>query len=179
MPSGGDSGGNWIFLSIKNVLRHVNMFLFLNQNLGVVYLSVCMYMLSTCSSCIDASLLLSISIENSIVSTVSKVKYSVSHQTENTWYRPPLPSTILGYGLLVIYLSDLLGSIRNWASQKLNWILIPSAANLVMKDLCLNLTYKQSFKRNACGFTSCAFGSWILIPSAMNSVMKELICQRG
>jgi len=42
MPSGGHSGGNWIFLSIKHVLRHVNMFL--NQNLGVVYLSVCMCM---------------------------------------------------------------------------------------------------------------------------------------
>ena len=42
MPSGGDSGGNWIFLSIEHVLRHVNMFLILNQNLGVVYLSVCM-----------------------------------------------------------------------------------------------------------------------------------------
>ena len=46
-------------------------------------------MLSTCLSCIDASLLLSIGIEKSIVSTVSKVKYSVSYRTENTWYRPP------------------------------------------------------------------------------------------
>ena len=66
------------------------MFLFLNQNLGVVYLSVCVCMLSTCLSCIDASLLLSIGIEKRIVLTVSKVKYSVSYRTENTWYRPPL-----------------------------------------------------------------------------------------
>ena len=96
MPSGGDSGGNWIFLTIKHVLRHVNMFLFLNQNLGVVYLSVCMCMLSTCLSCIDASLLLSIGIEKSIISTVSKVKYSVSYRAENTWYRPPLHNTHYG-----------------------------------------------------------------------------------
>jgi len=93
MPSGGDSGGNWIFLSIEHVLRNVNMFLFLNQNLGVVYLSVCRCMLSTCLSCIEASLLLSIGIEKSIVSTVSKVKYSVSYQTERTLYRPPLTQT--------------------------------------------------------------------------------------
>ena len=81
--------------SIEHVLRHVNMFLFLNQNLGVVYLSVCvcMCMLSTCLSCIDASLLLSIGIEKSIVSTVSKVRYSVPYQTEKNQYRPPiLPS---------------------------------------------------------------------------------------
>ena len=51
--------------SINHVLRHVDIFLFLNQNLWVVYLSVCvcMCMLSTCLSCIDASLLLSIGIE--------------------------------------------------------------------------------------------------------------------
>jgi len=90
-PSGGDSGGNWIFLSIEHVLRHVYMFL--NQNFGVVYQSVCVCMLSTCLSCIDASLLLSIGIEKSIVSTVLKVKYSVSYRTENTWYRPPLLCT--------------------------------------------------------------------------------------
>ena len=76
--------------SIKHVLRHVNMFLFLNQNFGVVYLSVCMCMLSTCLSCNDASLLLSIGIEKSIISTISKVKYSVSDQTENSWYRSSL-----------------------------------------------------------------------------------------
>jgi len=93
MPSGGDSGGNWIFLSIEHVLRHVNMFLILNQNLGVVYLSVCicMCMLSTLYIFV-LSLLLSIGIEKSILSTVPKVKYSVSYRTENTWYRPPAPS---------------------------------------------------------------------------------------
>ena len=54
-------------------------------------------MLSTCLSCINASLLLSIGIEKSIVSTVSKVKYSLLYWTENTRYRPPLthkPSTV-------------------------------------------------------------------------------------
>ena len=76
--------------SIKHVLRHVDIFLFLKENLWVVYLSVCMCMLSTCLSCNDASLLFSIGIEKSIVSTVSKVKYSVSYRTEKTWYRPPL-----------------------------------------------------------------------------------------
>ena len=48
MPSGGDSSGNQIFLSIEHVLRHINMFLILNQNLGVVYLSVCMCMYVVC-----------------------------------------------------------------------------------------------------------------------------------
>jgi len=47
-------------------------------------------MLSTGLSCINASLLLSIGIEKSIILTVPKVKYSVSYRTENTWYRPPL-----------------------------------------------------------------------------------------
>jgi len=88
MPSGGDSGGNWIFLSIEHVLRHVNMFLILNQNLGVVYLSLCM-----CTYVVYMfvlSLLLSIGIEKSIVSTVLKVKYPVLYRNENTWHCPPL-----------------------------------------------------------------------------------------
>ena len=55
MPSGGDSGGNWIFLSIEHVLDL--------EPEPWSSLSVCMCMLSTYLSCIDASLLLSISIK--------------------------------------------------------------------------------------------------------------------
>ena len=82
--------------SIKHVLRHVNMFLFLNQYLGVVYLSVCMcmyvyavymFVLYWCFTFIEYRYW------KSIVSTVSKVKYSVSYRTENTRYRPPLLGT--------------------------------------------------------------------------------------
>ena len=92
-------GGDWIFLSdssIKHVPRHVNMLLLLNQNLGVVYLLVCMCMLSTCLSCTDASLLLSIGIEKSIVLTVLKVKYSVSYWTEKNLVSPT-PNPLVRY----------------------------------------------------------------------------------
>ena len=77
--------------SIKHVLRHVNMFL--NQNLWVVYLSVCvcMCMLSTCLSCIDASLLLSIGIEkkyriDSIERSVLGIAQPYCLQYKSTWY---------------------------------------------------------------------------------------------
>ena len=77
--------------------QHVNMFL--NQNLWVVCLSVCLYaclsvfmhvyvvymfVLYWCFSFIEYQY------HKSIVSTVSKVEYSASHQTENIQCCPPL-----------------------------------------------------------------------------------------
>ena len=65
----------------------------------------------------------------------------------------------------------------------LNWTLNLPKIDKINQYCCTHLnspssipplTYKQSSKPNACGFTSCVFGSWILIFSAMNSVMKHI-----
>ena len=105
MSSGGDSGE----AGCSFIRQHVNMFL--NQNLWVVCLSVCLYVcLYVCMSvCLYVCLSVCMHVyvvymfvlywcfsfieyqyHKSIVSTVSKVKYSVSYQTENIQCCPPL-----------------------------------------------------------------------------------------